>query len=47
MELFVCTPPYVIKFQETPILHGRIHGKELPELGFGHNFRLECTSDLK
>ena len=36
----------LIKFQEPPILQGRIHGTELPELGFGHNFRLECTSDL-
>ena len=29
-----------IKFQEPPILQGRIHGTELPELGFVHNFRL-------
>ena len=36
-----------IKFQETPILQGRIHETELLELGFGHNFPLECTSDLK
>ena len=36
-----------IKFQEPPILQGSIHGTELPELGFGHNFPLECTSDLK
>ena len=36
-----------IKFQESPILQGRIHGTELPELGFGHNFQLECTSDLR
>ena len=36
-----------IKFQEPPILQGRIHGTELPELGFGHNFQLECTSDLR
>ena len=25
-------------FQEPPISQGRIHGTELPELGFGHNF---------
>ena len=36
-----------IKFQEPPILQGRIHWTELPESGFGHNVRLECTSDLK
>ena len=30
-----------------PILQGRIHGTELPELGLGHNFRLGWSSDLK
>ena len=34
------------KFQEPPILQGRIHGTELPELGLGHKFRLGCTSNL-
>ena len=29
-----------IKFPEPPVLQGRIHGTELPELGFGHNFPL-------
>ena len=36
-----------IKFQEPPILQGRIQETQLPELGFGHNCLLECTSDLK
>ena len=36
-----------IKFQEPPILQGRIHGTELPELGFGHNIQLDCTTDLR
>ena len=36
-----------IQFEEPPILQGRIHETELPELGFGHNLPLECTSDLK
>ena len=36
-----------IKFQEPPILQGRIHGTELPELGLAHNFPLGCTSNLK
>ena len=36
----------VIKFWESPILQGRMHGAKLPESGLGHNFRLEFTSDL-
>ena len=33
------------RFQDPRILQGRMHGTELPELGFGHNFLLGCTSD--
>ena len=39
--------PSLSSIQEPHILQGRIHGTELPELGFGHNFRLGCTSNLK
>ena len=30
------------KFQDPPILQGRMHRTELSELGFGHNFLLGC-----
>ena len=43
----VIGPNIPLPFWEAPILQGRIHGTELPELGFGHDFRLGCTGDLK
>ena len=36
-----------LKFWEPPVLQSRIHGAKLAESGLGHNFWLECTSDLK
>ena len=33
------------KFQDPPILQGRMHETELSELGFGYNVLLGCTSD--
>ena len=36
-----------LKFREPPVLQSRIHGAKLPESDLGHNFWLECTSNLK